>query len=142
MKTRPSKTKDFSLKFYPHHSLYYKPLPKSQKGLIYNVNLGSWSTCGSSGVIFRCLWSVYRCPSGNVLSRFFIDRILFKVLSDRVLYESSVIECSSGSTVVDSFLGSSMLFLHHVAIFLSNCAPIFLSKKIFLFYFHYILKSN
>ena len=43
---------------------------------------------------------VFRFHSDRTLFRFFIDRILFRVLSDRVFSESSVIGCSSGSTVL------------------------------------------
>ena len=47
----------------------------------------------------------------------FIDKILFRVLSDKVLFEFSVIGSSSGSTVIYSSLGSSVRFFRHVAIF-------------------------
>ena len=45
-----------------------------------------------------------------------------------------MIESSLGSAVIDSPLGSSMFFFHHVAIFLSNRATIFLPKTGVLFY--------
>ena len=47
----------------------------------------------------------------------FIDSILFKFLSDRVLFKSSVIGYSSSSAIIDSSLGSSILFFHHVTMF-------------------------
>ena len=63
------------------------------------------------------------------------------VLSDRVFFEYSVIGFSSGSTVINSFLGSSVLFFRNVAIFLSNRATAFFIKSR-CFVLHYILKKK
>ena len=51
------------------------------------------------------------------------------VLRDKVFFESLVIELSSGSAVINSSLGSSMLFFQHVAFFLSNSASNFFYQK-------------
>ena len=84
--------------------------------------------------VLKLLWIlsdrvVYKCHSDSVLFRFFIDQILFGVLSDKVLFAFSVNGSASGSTVIDSPLGSSMLFFRHVAIFLSKRAIIFFNQK-------------
>ena len=58
------------------------------------------------------------------LLKVIIDRVVFRFLSDRillpVLFQSSVIGCSSGFSVIDSSLGSSVLFFQHPAIFYKN----------------------
>ena len=74
---------------------------------------------------------VFRFNSDRTLFRFPIDRILFRVLSDRVFSESSVIGCSSGSTVL---LGYQCSFSAMWLFFLSNRAAIFLSKPDASFY--------
>ena len=43
----------------------------------------------------------------SCVSKATVDRILFKAYNDRVFFESSVIGSSSGSTVIDFFLGLS-----------------------------------
>ena len=78
-----------------------------------------------------------KCHSDNAF-RFFIDRVLFRVLSDKVLFEYSVIQSSSGFAEIGSSLGSSMHFFSHVAIFYQIVLPFFLSKTEVLFYIHYI----
>ena len=80
--------------------------------------------------------------SDSVLLRFSIDGILFRVLSDRVLYESSVIETSSGFAVKDASLGSSMLFFRHIAIFYQIVPRFFLIKnRCFVLYSLYSQKQ-
>ena len=69
---------------------------------------------------------VFRFHSNRVFFRFFIDRIVFRVLSGRVFFKSSVIDFSSVFAVIDSYLGSSVLFFRHVAIFSSNHGTTFL----------------
>ena len=72
---------------------------------------------------------LFRFHSGRVFLRFLSDRILLKVLSDRavlrviierVLFESPLICFYSGSSVIDSSLGSTVLFFRHAAIFYQN----------------------
>ena len=72
---------------------------------------------------------VFRFHSDRVLFRFLIDRILSRIHSDRVLFKSLVIGSSSGCAVIEPPLGSSVLFIRHVTIFLSNLATVFLSKS-------------
>ena len=78
---------------------------------------------------------VFRFHSDRTLFRFFIDRILFRVLSDRVFFESSVIGCSSGSTVL---LGHQCFFSAMSLFFLSNRAANFFIKNR-CFVLHYSL---
>ena len=87
----------------------------------------SWSSWGyiDSSVFFRFY-------SDRGLSRFFINRILFRALSDRVFSESSVIGTSSGSAIL---LGHQCLFYNMSLFFLSNRAAIFLSNTDVLIYF-------
>ena len=60
---------------------------------------------------------LFRFHSDRVLLRFLTDRVLLRVLSDRFLFASSVIGFSSESPVIDSSLGSSVLFFRHATIF-------------------------
>ena len=53
-----------------------------------------------------------------------------------------MIESSSGSTIIDSSLGSSMLFFCYVAIFLSNRALCFNQKQMFCFAFIILLSKT
>ena len=63
------------------------------------------------------------------------------VLSDMVLLESSVISFSSGSLLIDSSFGSSVLFLLRAATFLSKYAtPFFIKNRCFVL--HYIFKKK
>ena len=120
MKTRPSKTKISLWNFIPitHSAMCH--ICHYQKGLI----------CGAKVIkgpeaIVDLHWAVYRFHGNSFLFRFFIDGIIFRVLDNRVFFESSVIESSSGSAAICSSLGSSMLFF----IFLSNRATIFFIKN-------------
>ena len=78
-------------------------------------------------------------PEGplRVLFRLLSDRVLFRVLSDRILFESSVI----GSSVIDSSLGSSVLFFRHAANFYQNVLLLFFNKSRYSV-LHYIFKKN
>ena len=68
---------------------------------------------------------LFRFHSDRVLLRFLSDRVLLRILSDRFLFESSVKGSSSESPVIDSSLGSLVLFFRHAAIFLSKRATTF-----------------
>ena len=82
---------------------------------------------------------VFSFHSDSTFYRFFIDRILFRVLSNRVFSESSVIGSSSGSTVL---LGHQCSFSAMSLFFLSNRAAIFLSKTDVLFYIIFSKRSS
>ena len=64
-------------------------------------------------------------------------RVLFRLLSDRVLFESSVI----GSSVIDFSLGSSVLFFRQAANFYQNVLLLFFNKSR-CSVLHYIFKKN
>ena len=73
---------------------------------------------------FLRIWS-------HLLKKSLIENFVFVqwVLSDRVFFEYSVIGFSSGSTVINSFLRSSVLFFRNIAILLSNRATVFFYQK-------------
>ena len=58
--------------------------------------------------------------SDRVPFRVLSDRVLLISLSDRVLFESPVIGSFSGFSVIDSYLGSSVLSFLHTSIFYQN----------------------
>ena len=60
-------------------------------------------------------------------------RVLFKVLGDKVLFESLVVDYSKGSLMIDSSLGLSVLFFWYASTPLSKGAIIFLLKPMFCF---------
>ena len=70
-------------------------------------------------------------PEGplRVLFRFLSDRALLRVFSDRILFASSVIGSSSGSSARDSPLGSSVVFFRHAAIFYQNVLLLFFTES-------------
>ena len=120
MKTRLSKTKCFKLMFIPvTRSIIHIPLPKRKKEFFCDAKV----TEGPEA------------PEGplRVLFRFLSDRVLFRFLSDRVLFESPVIGSSSWSSVIDSSLGSSVLFFCHAAIYQNVLLHFFLKADV-LFY--------
>ena len=87
--------------------------------------------------VLKLLWIfndrvVCKCHNDNALFRFFIYRILFRVLSDRILFESSAIQSSSGFAVIDSSLGSPMHFFSHVTIFYQRVLPFFIKNGCFV----------
>ena len=134
IKTRPSKTKMFHLRIYPHYLLYHIPLPKSQKEFF------------STQKLLRIL-KLLRVFIERDIFRFESDRVVFRFSIERILLiGSSVIAplwcLSSESVVIDFSLGSSVLFFRHATISLSNRATtFFLSKTDSLFYF-VILKKK
>ena len=135
MKTRPSKIKNFLWNFILITYVIVNHYQKGQKSSFIIAGL-------------KFLWIfvyrvVYRWRNDNVLFRIFIDSILLRVLSYRVLFESPVIESSSGSAVLGSFYESltNALFPSCCYFYIKICT-IFLSKTDILFYIHYILKSN
>ena len=69
-----------------------------------------------------------------VLFRYLSDGVLLRVHSERFLFESSVIGSSSGSSAIDSSLGSSVFFFRHDASFFQNMLLLFLLLKHILFY--------
>ena len=70
-------------------------------------------------------------PEGplRVLFRFLSDRVLLRVFSDRILFASSVIGSSSGSSARDSPLGLSVVFFRHAAIFYQNVLLLFFTES-------------
>ena len=109
IKVRPSKTKRLMSMFKPINHCIIHHYQKEKKSFLRRKK-------ASEGPL-RLL---FRFHSDRVFFRFFSDRVHLRVLSDRVLFESSVI---------DSSLGSSVLFFRHVAIFLSKLATTFLIKN-------------
>ena len=61
-------------------------------------------------------------------------RVVFRVLSDKVLFESLVVDYSKGSLMIDSSLGLSVLFFWYASTLLSKGAIIFFIKTDVLFY--------
>ena len=125
------------LKFYPHHSLYHIPFPKSEKEFFCGTKVIE----GPEPPMVFIDRVFFRFHSDMALFRFLIDRILFRVLSDRVFFESLVIGSSLGLALINSSLESSVLFFRCAAILLSNRAATFLSKTDVLFYIIFS-KSN
>ena len=68
------------------------------------------------------------------LLRLLSDRVLFKFLSDTVLFESSVLRFSSGSSVIDFLSRFISPLSRYAAILLLKCAPLFLLWANLLFY--------
>ena len=93
---RPSKTKRLMSMFKPINHCIIHHYQKEKKSFLRRKK-------ASEGPL-RLL---FRFHSDRVFVRFFSDRVHLRVLSDRVLFESSVI---------DSSLGSSVLFFRHTAI--------------------------
>ena len=131
-------TKIFLRNFIPiiYSVIYHYQNVKKKVNLRRKSHWGSWRSCGSSLIALSSGFTVIR-----VLFGFLIDRILFRVLSDRVFFDSSVIESSSGFAVIDSSLGSSVLFFRHIAIFLSNRATIFFKNRCFVLHSFYAQKQ-
>ena len=63
---------------------------------------------------------LFRFHGDRILFSFLSDRVLLISLSDRVLFESPVIGSFSGFSVIDSYLGSSVLSFLHTSIFYQN----------------------
>ena len=111
---------NFSLKIYPHHLLYHIPLPKSQKELL-------WSSWRSPLIALSLGLTVIR-----VFFKFLIDRILLRVLIDRVFFFR---------VHNNRFFSSSMLFFRHVVIFLSNrVTTFFIKNRCFVLHLLWFLK--
>ena len=100
------------MKIYPHHPLCHIPSRKSQK------------ECFAVQKSLRVL-KLLRVLIDRACFRFFSYRVLLRVLSDRVLFESSVIGFSSGSSIIDSSLGKSVFFFRNVANFYQNMLLLF-----------------
>ena len=66
--------------------------------------------------------------SDRVLFRVLSDRVLLIVLSDRVIFESPVIGSFSGFSLIDSYLGSSLLSFLHTSIFYRNTLLLFIKN--------------
>ena len=132
MKTKPSKTKFFFENLSPSSTLSYTTTKKSQRvNLQRESHWGSWSSWWSALIAWSLGFTVI-----SFLIRFLIDSILFRVLSeglfwvlrDRVFFRNSS----------NRFFSSPVLFLHHIAIFLSNpVINFFFSKTDVLFCSHY-----
>ena len=110
VKTRPSQNKVLISKFSPSPTLSYN-ITKKTKKVFY-------------GAKFFKVLKLLRVHSGRVLFRVLRDSVVFRflsdwvffrflfllVLSDRVLFESSVKGSSKGSSVIDSSLGYQSSF--------------------------------
>ena len=105
-KMRTFKTKMFSWKIFPiaHSIIYhYQKAKKSFFEAQKSLRVLKLQRIFIDRVVFRF-------HSDRALFRFLIDMILFRVLSDRVFIDYSVLGSSSGSVVIDSSLGLSVLF--------------------------------
>ena len=133
MKTRPSKTKCFIWVFI----LSYTITRKKKIDFCYaEVIEGPEAPEGLLRVLFRFHSDrvFFSFVSDRVFFRFLSDRVLLRVLSGTKLFESSVIDFSSGSSIIYSSLGSSVLFFRHVAIYYQNVLLLFLLKADVLIY--------
>ena len=94
-------------------------------------SLNAETSEGSLRVLFRFHIDrvFFRFLSDRVYFRVFLkvlsDRVLLMVLNDRFLFESLVIGSPSGSSLIDSSPGSSVLFFRHAAIFYLNVLLLF-----------------
>ena len=124
MKTRPLKTKSFIWMFIP---ILYHRMTKKKKRVFCDAKVIEGP----------------KAPKGplRVFFRFHSDMVLL-ILSDRVLFEFSVIGFSSESSVIDSSLGSSVLFFRHAHIFYRNVLLLFLLKTDVLFYFIFSKRTS
>ena len=125
MKTKPSKTKIFLWKLILviHSIIYHHQELPSQKELICSAKVIEGPEAPKifiDSVVYRFHYNVTR-----VLNRFLTDTISFRVLSDRVFFESS--------EVWSSALGSEPWAI---------CYYFFYQKQTFCFAFIIILKNN
>ena len=126
LKSRPSKNKIFIWRFIlTTHSIIYHY--QKAKKIFFFVVQKSLSIEKHLRVFINRV--AFRFHSDRVLFRFLIDRIFFRTFCDRAIFESSVLGSSSVSALLDSSVGSSALFFHHAAIFLSNRAATFFHQK-------------
>ena len=127
MKTKPSMAKCFFDHLSPPSTLSYT-ITKNPKrvNLWRKSHWGCWTSGGSPLIALSLGFTVM-----IVLYRFFIERILFRALSDRVFFESSEKGSSSlGYAIIDSSL-------HHC--FFSAVSLFFI---MFCFAFIIILKNS
>ena len=121
MKTTSCKTKYFKWKLTPftHSVICYYQNPKR-------------AFCGAK---FISDLKLLRVLIDRFLFSFHSDRVLFRFISNRFLFESTVIfKCSSsGSSLIDSSLASSVPFFWFVTMFLSKRVTTFLLKADVLF---------
>ena len=118
----------------PHHPLYLILQPKKQKTLFTtqkSLKVLNLLRVHSGRVLFRVL-------SDSVVFRFLSDWVFFRflfllALSDRVLFESSVIGSSKGSSVIDSSLGYQSYFSSMPVLFYQKVLPLFYWKQMFCF---------
>ena len=119
------------MKIYPYGPLYHIRILKSNKDRL--ATQMSLRVLKLLRVFIDKVLS--RCHNDRVLFRFLSDRVLLRVLSSKVLFNSSMIGSSSNSSVMDSFLGLSVLFFRHAAIiFIKTCYYFLLLKADVLFY--------
>ena len=139
MKTRSCKTKYFKWKLtLITHSIicYYRNPKRAFCGAKFISDLKLPTV-----LIDRFLFSfhsdrvLFKFISNRVLFRFISNRVLFRFISNRVLFDSTVIfkGSSSGSSLIDSSLASSVPFFWYVTMFLSKCVTTFLLKADVLF---------
>ena len=114
MKTNNPKAKIFIWKFISifHCTIYH--YQKAKKKVLKLLRV----------LIDRVLFGFH---SDRILFRFLSDKAILKVLINMVLFESSVIDSSSGGLSSRFFsLGSSVLFFRYAATFLSKRATTFI----------------
>ena len=117
MKKIPSKIKIIYVKIYPHHSLYYILSPKRQKDFF------------ATKKTLRNL-RLLSVLSDSVTFRFLRKKFLFRLLSYRALFDSSVIFFRVFS---DRFLSCFIsVFFLACRYFLSNRATTFYIKNIII----------
>ena len=121
MKTRLFKTKNIPLKFHVHHPLHHIPLPKIQKELICRAKVIE----GPEAPVDFIDRVVFKCHSDSVLFMFFIDRILFRVFSNKFF-----------SWVINALFRPCRYF------FIQSCCYFFIKNRWFVLHSLYILKNN
>ena len=119
----------------PLSTLSYTITKKPKRvNLTHQSQWGSWSSLGSLLIALSLPFTV------RVLFRFLIERILFRVFSDWVFFESSEIRSFSLGHAVIDFSRDQYCFSAMCVFFLSNRVTTFLSKTCFEFII--ILKNN
>ena len=118
----------------PHHSLCHTPYPK--RFFEAKVIEGPEAPEDPPRVPLRFHGDrvLFRFLGDRVLLVVLSDRYLSRVLSDMVLFECPVIDFCSGSSVIDSSLGSSVLLFRHFPLFsIKTCYYFFYWKQMFYF---------
>ena len=125
---------------YSHHPLLSYTITKQKRRTFCNAKVIELPEAPAGSL--RVLFSFH---SNKFLFRFFSDRVLLSVLSDRdpilmvlhdrYLFEYPVTGSSLESSVIDSFLWSSLLRYFQPV-------PLFFINTCYYFFLHYIIKKN